>query len=173
LIDLVEREAQHIATEAVAMSAILRLSVEEPLPGVRAIMVVGELDMLSAPTLQRCVQEELADGISGLILDLDKLTFIGSAGILVLVQTRDAAQRAQVPLRLVCNLYAVLRTLKICGVLDQFDIFDTLSNAIGGYRRYDPSERSSTWIGDVRAWTSGITPSQRPRWARRTTEETH
>ncbi len=127
---MVERGEQHTAAAA-AVGSIFKLSVEEPRPGVRAIMVAGELDMLSAPTLQQQVQQELAGGLRGLILHLDELTFLGSAGILVLIQTREAAHRARVPLRLVCKLPGLLRTLKIGGVLDQFDIADTLSNAIG------------------------------------------
>ena len=113
------------------MGAIFTLSVEELRPGVRAIMVAGELDMVTAPTLQERVHQELAGGVHTLILHLDELTFLGSAGILVLVQAQKAAKRAHVPLRLVCNVHQVLRTLKICGVLDQFDISYSLGDVTG------------------------------------------
>jgi anti-sigma B factor antagonist len=108
---------------------MLKLSVEELLPGVRVIMVTGELDMLSAPTLEQSINHELAGGLHGLILNLDELTFLGSAGVLVLIRAQEAAQSENASLRLVCNSRAVLRTLEICGVLERFGISETLDDA--------------------------------------------
>ena len=110
---------------------ILQLKVEEPAPGVRVIRVAGELDVLSAPTLEDSVHPQLACGSHGLIIDLTELSFLGCAGILVLLRAREAAQRKKVPLQLVCNSAAVLRILKISDVLDRFALSPTLDDALG------------------------------------------
>jgi anti-sigma B factor antagonist len=126
--DLAERHTQHRATADSA--PIVKLSVQEPRPGVRVIMVAGELDMLSAPTLEQAVHDQWVEGLRGLIIDLTELIFLGCAGILVLIHAEEAAQRANVPLRLVCNSQRLLRILRICGVLERFEVFDTLADAV-------------------------------------------
>src|SRR4051812_5446566 len=94
-------------------------------------MVAGELDILSAPTLEDSVQPQLACGSHGLIIDLTELSFLGCAGVLVLLRAREAAQRKKVSLQLVCNSTAVLRILKISDVLDRFALSPTLDDALG------------------------------------------
>ena len=74
---------------------------------------------------------QLACGSRGLIIDLTELSFLGCAGILVLLHAREAAQRKKVPLQLVCNSPAVLRILKLSDVLDRFALSPTLHDALG------------------------------------------
>jgi len=126
--DLAKRHTQHRATAD--STAIVKLSVQEPRPGVRVIMVAGELDMLSAPTLEQAVHDQWVQGLRGLIIDLTELIFLGCAGILVLIHAEEAARRANVPLRLVCKSQRLLRILRICGVLERFEVSDTLADAV-------------------------------------------
>jgi anti-anti-sigma factor len=126
--DWAERHTRHRATADSA--PIVKLSVQEPRPGVRVIMVVGELDMLSAPTLEQAVHDQWVEGLRGLIIDLTGLIFLGCAGILVLIHAEEAARRANVPLRLVCKSQRLLRILRICGVLERFEVSSTLADAV-------------------------------------------
>ena len=117
---------------AVAPGTIVRLTVEEPAPGVRVIMVAGELDIFSASTLEDSVHLQLTCRVHGLIIDLSELRFLRCAGVLVLNRAREAPQRKKVPLQLVCDSPAVLRILKICDALDKFAISPTLDDTLGG-----------------------------------------
>ena len=112
----------------------LRLNVAEPAPGVRLIIVAGELDILSAPMLEESVHRQLGSDLRALIINLTDLRFLGCAGILVLVNAQEAAQRMNVPLLLVCASRAVLRILKIGDVLDRFAISPTLGDALSRVR---------------------------------------
>lgn len=127
-VDWAERHTQYRATADSA--PIVQLSVQEPRPGVRVIMVAGELDMLSAPTLEQAVRDQWVEGLRGLIIDLTELIFLGCAGILVLIHAEEAARRANVPLRLVCKSQRLLRILRICGALERFDVSNTLADAV-------------------------------------------
>jgi anti-sigma B factor antagonist len=127
-VDWTERHTQHRATADSA--PIVQLSVQEPRPGVRVITIAGELDMLSAPTLEEAVHDQWVEGLRGLIIDLTELIFLGCAGILVLIHAEEAARRANVPLRLVCKSRRLLRILRICGVLERFEVSNTLADAV-------------------------------------------
>lgn len=53
--------------------------------GVVRVAVRGELDLASAPTLEKSVSEIEADGVRGVILDLRDLVFIDSTGLRILI----------------------------------------------------------------------------------------
>ena len=51
------------------------------------VTVSGEIDTLTAPTLARCLTEQLsAAGV--VVVDLDGVEFLGSAGLSVLFEAR-------------------------------------------------------------------------------------
>jgi anti-sigma B factor antagonist len=54
------------------------------------VSVTGSVDMLSAPWLADAIDSALAKTPDGLIVDLSKVEFLGSAGISVLVKTHDS-----------------------------------------------------------------------------------
>jgi anti-sigma B factor antagonist len=64
------------------------------------VAVEGELDLASAPQLQREVLALLALPVSAVTLDLDALTFIDSSGLNVLNRVRTAADDHGVKLTL-------------------------------------------------------------------------
>lgn len=55
--------------------------------GVFVIAVEGELDMNTAPELERALEPPLADGKAPLLLDLARCEFIDSTGIALIVRT--------------------------------------------------------------------------------------
>jgi anti-sigma B factor antagonist len=56
------------------------------------LTLVGELDLASAPELERRLQEILAESPRRLLLDLDELTFVDSAGVSVLIRAKKEAE---------------------------------------------------------------------------------
>jgi anti-sigma B factor antagonist len=52
----------------------------------------GELDVVSAPELELCLNEVMADPHARVVLDLSDLTFVDSAGVSVLIKARQDAE---------------------------------------------------------------------------------
>ncbi|NMH99597.1 STAS domain-containing protein [Pseudonocardia acidicola] len=103
-----------------------------PAPGRAVIEVGGEVDMLTSPQLRGVVLDKLATGsdVELIVLSLDSVTFLGTSGLAVLIEVREAAHKAGVELRLACTGRRVLRPLTIAGLVPMFDIHDTVEQAL-------------------------------------------
>ena len=101
-----------------------------PAPGQVVIQVGGEVDMLTSPQLRRVVLDRLGEDPELVVLALDGVTFLGTSGLAVLIEVREAAHTAGVELRLACTQRRVLRPLAIAGLISLFDIHDTLELAL-------------------------------------------
>jgi len=94
---------------------------EELDEGIRAFKVRGELDMNTAPELERKLDEVLSDSGASIVLDLCECEFIDSTGIALIVRTwqrldRDAGGEGEGRLVLCSKNHQVRRLLKITGV---------------------------------------------------------
>lgn len=93
------------------------------------VHVVGEIDTLTAPVLRAQLDEHLP--VSPLlVLDLSQVTFLGSAGLAVLVAAKDEADRRGHRLRLVPGSRIVTRALEATGLLTLFDVADGVTEAL-------------------------------------------
>ena len=95
----------------------------------RVINVVGEVDTLTAPVLRSRLDEHVGE-VELLVLDLSEVTFLGSAGLAVLVAAKDEADRYNHRLRLVPGSRIVVRALEATGLLTLFDIADSTTAAL-------------------------------------------
>lgn len=89
--------------------------------GVRVFTVRGELDMNTAPELERALDAALDDEEASVMLDLSDCEFIDSTGIALIVRTwqrldRDAGNGGKGKFVLCCVNHQVRRLLKITGV---------------------------------------------------------
>ena len=82
------------------------------------LVVVGELDLETAPKLLTGVVEQLRIGVDELVIDLAELSFIDSSGLGTLVGCWRRAQQAGVALIVANPNEDVSMTLEITG-LDQ------------------------------------------------------
>lgn len=101
--------------------------------GPRSLIVVGgEVDMLTSPQLRATVLDQLGDaaGVQLVVLDLNAVTFLGTSGLAVLIEVREAAHMAGVELRLACTARRVLRPLTIAGLVSLFDIRESQEAAL-------------------------------------------
>jgi anti-sigma B factor antagonist len=110
----------------------LGLSMQHPALGVCVVVVDGELDMLTAPLLDACVGQQLATAPTNLILDLEAVRFLGASGLSCLLQARELAQQTTgVQLHLAGVVTrAVARLLEVTGLLEQFDTYPRLTDAL-------------------------------------------
>ncbi len=110
----------------------ITLSTTRPAPGQVVIKVGGEVDMLTSPQLRFAVLDQFEPDaeVELVVLDLDGVTFLGTSGLAVLIEVREAAHAAGVELRLACTARRVLRPLTIAGLIPLFDIHDTVEQAL-------------------------------------------
>ncbi|MCD2191043.1 MULTISPECIES: STAS domain-containing protein [Actinomycetospora] len=94
------------------------------------IRLTGEIDMLTTPALRAKVTEELAAGLSVLVLDMLAVEFLGSSGLALLVEALDESRNRGVALRLVADSRPVSRPLQATGLTDLFEIHTTVEDAL-------------------------------------------
>ncbi|MGI5128527.1 STAS domain-containing protein [Pseudonocardia sp. CA-107938] len=112
---------------------IIRFDVVDHGDGLRVLHAVGELDTLTSPLLQARVAEQLADARS-LVIDLSEITFLGSAGLAVLVGAKDDADARSVRLWLVPGSRIAKRALEATGLLGLFQVADDVPEALAAAR---------------------------------------
>jgi anti-sigma B factor antagonist len=98
--------------------------------GTVVVEVGGEVDMLTSPQLRSAALTQLAEGTRLMVLALDGVTFLGTSGLAVLIEVREAAQQAGVTLRLACTGRRVLRPLSIAGLVPMFDVRESVEDAL-------------------------------------------
>ena len=111
----------------------------EQLDGVRAISVVGELDMNTAPELERALEEAIADPTAAVMLDLCDCEFIDSTGIALIVRSwqrldRDGGDGGQGRLVLCSHNHQVRRLLQITGVESTISLHERRDDALSELR---------------------------------------
>ena len=82
------------------------------------VSAAGEIDSTSAPHLHAELEARLDEGVRELIVDLDGVTFLDSAGLCALAAVHRRARAEGVTLRVLASQRAVIRPLQITGLWD-------------------------------------------------------
>lgn len=112
---------------------------EELEGGIRAFTVCGELDMNTAPELERLLEETMSEEDGSVMLDLTDCEFIDSTGIALIVRAwqridRNAGAEGHGRLVLVCANHQVRRLLEITGVESSISLHDERDPALAELR---------------------------------------
>ncbi|MFC8451271.1 STAS domain-containing protein [Kitasatospora sp. NPDC057223] len=108
-----------------------RLSVEiRQTDGAVVCALAGELDLDSLGPARAALDDAIAGGPAMLVVDLAGLQFCDSSGLNLLLQTRLAAQAADLPLALVSLAPQVARVFEITGAETVFAIHDSVDAAV-------------------------------------------
>ena len=110
----------------------LSVTVERPAEATVVVRAVGDVDTGTVGLVRTCVDDEVARGAHHVVLDLAAVAFMGSAGLALLVEQREAAARRGGSLRLAAPPRPVVRPLTITGLLELFDVHDDLPSALDG-----------------------------------------
>ena len=102
---------------------------ESSVEGLAVVSVGGSVDMLTAPGLAEAIDAALAKKPKGLIVDLSKVEFLGSAGISVLMKTRDTLGEST-PFCVVADGPATHRPLTLLGINDLMCLCRHLDDAV-------------------------------------------
>lgn len=98
-------------------------------PDACVITVTGEVDALTAPKLTSVLREQLS-AVRVVVVDLDGVEFLGSAGLSALFEANELATREHRTLRLVCHSRIANRALEATELRDQFIFADSVSDAL-------------------------------------------
>lgn len=93
------------------------------------VTVTGELDVLTAPRLEKVVDHVLESGSTSVLVELSGVTFLASAGVGVLVDLRNRLSATDGRCGLVPS-DPVKRVLSITGLLAAFEIFPSRIDAL-------------------------------------------
>jgi anti-sigma B factor antagonist len=94
--------------------------------GTLVLRLHGEIDLLSAPCLGAELAEQLHRGPEAVIVDLAGVTFLAVSGLTAMLQARQAAATAGIPLRLARPSRPARRCLELSGLAATFDVHDDL-----------------------------------------------
>ena len=102
--------------------------------GIEVIDVQGEIDMYTAPRLRELLIDLVSKGDYQLVVNLDKVGFLDSTGLWVLVGGLKRVRAHDGSLDLVCTQQRILKIFRITGLTEVFGIYETVDQAIAARR---------------------------------------
>lgn len=108
---------------------IIGLQAAEHAPGACVVTVTGEVDTLSAPRLASFLNEQLS-AARVVVVDLNGVEFLGSAGLSALFEANELASRKDRILRLVCHSRIANRALEATELRSHFSFADSVPDAL-------------------------------------------
>lgn len=95
------------------------------------VHVAGEVDIYTSPSLRTALVGAIGDGCDLVIVDLEKVGFIDSSGLGVLVGALRRAREVGGDLRVVSSQENVAKIFRITGLDRVFSVYQTLEEAQG------------------------------------------
>jgi anti-sigma B factor antagonist len=102
--------------------------------GIEVIDVQGEIDMYTVPRLRELVIDLVSKGSYRLVVNLDKVGFLDSTGLGVLIGGLRRVRVHDGSLDLVCTQQRILKIFRITGLMEVFGIYETVDQAIAARR---------------------------------------
>ncbi|MBT2206805.1 MULTISPECIES: STAS domain-containing protein [Actinomadura] len=97
--------------------------------GLTVINVEGEIDVYTAPKLREKLIDLVNKGKFHLLVDMEKVEFLDSTGLGVLVGGLKRVRAHDGSLELVCTQERILKIFRITGLTKVFGIHDTIAEA--------------------------------------------
>ena len=98
--------------------------------GIEVVNVEGEIDIYTAPRLRELLIDLASKGSYQLVVNLDKVGFLDSTGLGVLVGGVKRVRAHDGSLDLVCTQQRILKIFRITGLTKVFGIYETVDQAI-------------------------------------------
>jgi anti-sigma B factor antagonist len=103
--------------------------------GIEVIDVQGDIDMYTAPRLRELLIGLVSKGSYQLVVNLDKVGFLDSTGLGVLVGGLRRVRVYDGSLDLACTQQRILKIFRITGLTEVFGIYETVDQAIAAKGR--------------------------------------
>ncbi|MDS1270014.1 STAS domain-containing protein [Lipingzhangella sp. LS1_29] len=94
------------------------------------VVVEGEIDVYTAPRLRELLINLVSNGNFHLVVDMEKVEFLDSTGLGVLVGGLKRVRAHDGTLDLVCTQERILKIFRITGLTKVFGIHDSVADAI-------------------------------------------
>ncbi|MBM7773595.1 anti-anti-sigma factor [Actinokineospora baliensis] len=117
---------------AAGAETLFEIAVEEHPGGAVVVRARGEIDLLTAPRFAEGVVGAIDAGAGLVVLDLDRVTFFGSAAVANLARAAERADAAGTDFRLVVGASMATRVLEISGLADLLELRATVAEALAG-----------------------------------------
>src|SRR6201997_1720310 len=98
--------------------------------GIEVVDVEGEIDISSAPRLRELLIDLVSTNNCQIVVNLEKVGFLDSTGLGVLVGGLKRVRAHDGSLDLVCTQERILKIFRITGLTKVFGIHDTVDEAI-------------------------------------------
>ena len=98
--------------------------------GIEVVDVEGEIDIYTAPRLRELLIDLVSKNSYQLIVNMDKVGFLDSTGLGVLVGGLRRVRAHGGSLDLVCTREPILRIFRVTGLTEVFGIYETVDQAI-------------------------------------------
>jgi anti-sigma B factor antagonist len=98
--------------------------------GIEIVDVEGEIDVYTAPRLRELLIDLVNNGRYQLVVNMEKVEFLDSTGLGVLVGGLKRVRAHDGSLDLVCTQERILKIFRITGLTKVFGIHDTVDEAI-------------------------------------------
>jgi len=108
------------------------------------LQVTGEIDMATAPTLRQRVLLVTGWEPDGLVLDLDRVDFVDSTGLGVMVGAAKRMRMIGGGFRIVCSQKHLIDLFSITRLNEVFSLYDTLDEALADVKGPSGAEGAST-----------------------------
>ncbi|MFF3222948.1 STAS domain-containing protein [Nocardia suismassiliense] len=112
------------------VTEVLRFSVCRPRRDIAVMLVVGEIDLGTAPSFRDQLRRLFGDGAAMVVLDLSPVTFLGAAGLRVLVDAQTQAEKTRRRMVLITEARCVDRALEVTGLAPSFHRVRSLDAAL-------------------------------------------
>ena len=109
------------------------MTVEQKQVAGQAVLVVfGRMDAESAPQFEAKCRACIAEGFTGLVVDLGELTYVSSMGLRTFISVAKTLQDKKGALRL-CRLKGLVKQVfEITGLLEIFRVYESVETALLG-----------------------------------------
>ena len=94
------------------------------------VAVGGEIDVYTAPKLRDKITELVANGDYNLVIDMEKVDFLDSTGLGVIVGGLKKVRAHDGSMRLICNQERLLKIFRITGLAKVFAIHGSQADAL-------------------------------------------
>jgi anti-sigma B factor antagonist len=98
--------------------------------GIEIVEVEGEIDVYTAPRLRELLIELVTEGHYRLVVNMEKVEFLDSTGLGVLVGGLKRVRAHDGSLDLVCTQERILKIFRITGLTKVFEISSAVGEAI-------------------------------------------
>jgi anti-anti-sigma factor len=112
-----------------AAPEVIKIRVELHPSSVTVAHVTGDVDLASADVFRQGLASSVASGES-FVLDLDGVTYMGSLGFSVLVETHHEAERLNIRWAIVAGSSPINRPLRITGLEQVLPIYPSVPEAL-------------------------------------------